>query len=68
MGNDIETGRRERNTQLNYLVSITLKYIENKNKPFLSTVLNGSICRFLYIKKIPNKNSIHSNLYMSNIV
>ena len=63
MGNDIETGRRERNTQLNYLVSITLKYIENKNKPFLCTVLNGSICRFLYIKKI-----LYTNLYMAKIV
>jgi hypothetical protein len=52
MGDYIETGRRERNTQLNYLVSITLKYIENKNKPFLCAVLNGSICRFLYIKKL----------------
>ena len=59
MGNDIETGRRERNTQLNYLVSITLKYIENKNKPFLCTVLNGSICRFLYTKKNLKKKSIY---------
>jgi hypothetical protein len=42
-------------TQLTYLVSLTLKSIENKNKKKLCTVLNGSICWFLYIKKILKK-------------
>ena len=58
MGNDIETGRRERNTQLTYL-----EEHRKQKQTILYTVLNGLICRFLYIKKI-----LYTNLYMANIV
>ena len=67
MGNDIETGRRERNTQITYLVSITFKSIENKNKPFYILYQMVQYAGF-YVWKNSEKKILYTNLYMGNIV
>ena len=45
-----------------------LEVNRKQKQPILCTVLNASICRFLYIKKNSEKKILYTNLYMANIV
>ena len=67
MGNDIETGRRERNTQLTYLVSYLDESVKQKQTIFMYCIKWFNMQVFIYIKN-SEKKILYTNLYMANIV